>query len=105
MGRGVTKWDLVPPTIFIIVVNAVVWDILMEVCGPQESQHGLVWVTGKYGTVFYADNGGIMGRNPIWVQGTLTALVRMFGRDVLYTNLEKTKSRTCNPGFICGKLI
>ena len=27
---------------------------------------------------FYADDGQIAGRNPIWVQTALTAMVRMF---------------------------
>ena len=54
--------------------------------------------------MFYADNGRIAGRNPIWVQETLKTLVRMFERVGLYKNLRKTKSMTCTPGFIWGQL-
>ena len=32
--------------IFNIVVYAVVREVLLEVCGPQEEAHGLVWVAG-----------------------------------------------------------
>ena len=30
----------------VIVVDTVVRDMLLEVCGPQEAQHGLGWATG-----------------------------------------------------------
>ena len=45
-GRGVTQGDPVSPTIFNIVVDAVVRDYLQEVCGPQEYQHGFGWASG-----------------------------------------------------------
>ena len=45
-----------------------------------------------------------MGRNPIWLQGLLTTLMRMFEWIGLYTNLGKIDSMTCTPGFIWGHL-
>ena len=39
--------------------------------------------------VFYSDSGRITGRNPIWEKGTLTTLMWMFERVILYTNLGK----------------
>ena len=53
------------PTIFNIVVYAVVWVRMIEVCGPQEAQHGLVWTEREKDMVFYSDDGRIAGRNPI----------------------------------------
>ena len=44
--RGVTQEEPVSPTIFNVVADLVVRPIMMEVCGPQESQHGLGWATG-----------------------------------------------------------
>ena len=60
-GRGVTQGDPVSPTIFNIVVDEVVRAALQEVCGPQEAQHGFVWVTGEHNILFYADDGRIAG--------------------------------------------
>ena len=41
MERGVTQGEPVSPTVFNIVVEAVVRAVLMEVCRPQEAKHGL----------------------------------------------------------------
>ena len=91
-------------TIFNIVVHAVVQDTLMEVCGPQESQHGLVWAAREQDVLFYYNDGRIVGRNPIWVQGTFMARIQMFYQLGIYTNLCKTNSMTCTPGFIWVKM-
>ena len=40
--RGVTQGDPASQYIFNIVVDAVVREVIMEVCGPQEAHHGLV---------------------------------------------------------------
>ena len=45
MGIGVTQGVLVCPTVFNIVVGAVVMAVLLEVCGLQEAHHRLGWVT------------------------------------------------------------
>ena len=92
MGRGVTQGGSLSPTLFKIVVNAVVRLVMLEILGPQESHHWLRWFTGEHNIVLYADDDRIIGRNPIWVQRTLTTLVRMFESVVLHTNLGKTKS-------------
>ena len=52
---------------------------------------------------FYVDNGQIAGSNTIWLQKTLKAMVRMFKRVGLQTNLGKTKTMVCTPGFIWGQ--
>ena len=63
--RGVNQGDPVSPKIFNIVVNTVVRVVLMEICGMQETQHGLVRAVGEHTIVFYADDGRIEGRKPI----------------------------------------
>ena len=44
---GVTQGDPKSPTIFNIVVDAVVREVLVEVCSLQEEQHGMGWVAGR----------------------------------------------------------
>ena len=93
------------PTILNKVVDAVVPVTLREVFGPQEALHGLEWAEGEQYIVFYIDNGRIVGRNPISVQGTLTTLVWMSERVGIYMNLGKTKSMTCAPRFIWRQML
>ena len=84
------------------MVDAVVWDTLLDICGPHEAQHGMGWAVGEHDIVVYDEDGLIMGRNPIWMQGTLTIPMSMSEQLRLYTNLGKTKVMTCTPGFIWG---
>ena len=100
MKRGVTQGDPVSRTMFTILVDAVVRLVLLEVCVPQEEPHGFEWAAGKHIIYFCADDGHIAGRNPIWLQIILTAMVRMFERVGLQTNLIKTNSMVFTPGFI-----
>ena len=67
-------------TTFNIVVDEVVREIMLEVCGTQEAHHGLGWKVGKHNLVFYADSGNIVGCKPNWVQIALEMVVRMFNR-------------------------
>ena len=60
------------------MLGPVVRVVLMEVCGTQESHHGFGWVEVEHNIVFYVENIRIAGRNPIWVQTTLTEMVRIF---------------------------
>ena len=72
----------------------------MEVSGPQEAHHGFSWLLGKHNICFYADAGIIAGKNLIWVQRTLSAMVKMLKRVGLQTKLGKTKAMVFTPGFI-----
>ena len=101
--RRVKQGYPVSPTIFNVVVDAVAREVLLEVCRPQEAQHGFGWLVGKHNICFYADDRRIAGHNPIWVHKALTAIVRMFERLVLLKNLSKTKSMVCTWGFIWGQ--
>ena len=64
-GWGVTQGDPMFPTIFKIVVNLVVREMLMDICGHQEAHYVLVLVAGGQDILFYAENVHIAGRNPI----------------------------------------
>ena len=100
-----TQGNSASPTIFNIVVDMVVRAVLDVVCGPQESQHGLVWASGERNLVFYPDGGRMVGQDHAWVQDALAMTVAMFCRMGLNTNLEKTKYMVCKPGFIWGKWV
>ena len=43
---GVTQGGAVSLTIFNIVVDAVLREVLLEVCGHQEAQQGIGWLAG-----------------------------------------------------------
>ena len=102
-GRGVTQGDPASPMIFNIVVDAVVRAVVVVVCGPQESHHGMGWVVEERNLVFCTDYGRIAGRDHIWLQDALMVKVEMFSRVDLETNLEKKKLLVCTPGYIRGK--
>ena len=77
-----TQGYLVSPTISSIVVDAVVSEVLLEVCRPQKAHPGLCWEAREDSTVFYAEDRFIASCNTILVQTTLMALARMFEKDV-----------------------
>ena len=101
--RGVTEGDPVSVRIFNIVADSVVRSVILEVYGPQEAHNGFGWAAVEYNILFYVENVLILGRNPIWVQKTLTNMVRMFEMMVLKENFGGTKALVCNPGFIRGQ--
>ena len=82
------------------MVDAVVRAVLDVVCGPHEVQQGLGWAAGDRNLVFYADDGRIAGRYHQCVHYALVLMVAMFCRTGLETNLKKTKSMVCTPGFV-----
>ena len=69
------------------MVDAVVRATLEVVCSPHEARHGMGWAAGERNLVFYAEDGGIGGRDHIWLQDALAVSVAMFQRMGLETNL------------------
>ena len=47
--------------------------------------------------VFYADDGMVVSSDPAWLQGAFSALVAIFNRVGLRTNVGKTVSMACHP--------
>ena len=47
--------------------------------------------------MFYADDGMVASSDPAWLQGAFSALVAIFGRVGLQTNVGKTVSMACHP--------
>ena len=60
--------------------------------------------TGREGrhqsAVFYADDGMVVSSDPTWLQGAFNALVDIFDRLGLLTNVGKTVSMVCHPGGV-----
>ena len=48
-------------------------------------------------SLFYTDDGMVVSSNPRWLQWGFNALVGLFDRVGLHTNLGKTVSMTCRP--------
>ena len=96
-ARGVTQGDPLSPTIFNVVVDALVchW-VTLEVEDTEKRRE-----RGEEGrhqaTLFYADNGMVASSNPRWLQWVFNALVSLFERVGLRTNVGKTVSMTCRP--------
>ena len=96
-GRGVTQGDPLSPTIFNVVVDAVVrhW-LTIAVTETEKSRE-----RGREGrhqaALFYADDGMLASSDPQWLQWVFTQLVGLFYRVELNTNSGKTVSMTCRP--------
>ena len=95
--RGVTQGDPLSPTIFNVVVNAVVRHWVNGIVKGADSRGE----TGREGqhqaTLFYADNGMVVSSNPAWLQGAFTSMLGLFDRVVLWKNVGKTVSMVCHP--------
>ena len=47
--------------------------------------------------LFYADDGMVVSSDPAWIQGAFTALVAIFDRVGLMTNVGNMVSMVCHP--------
>ena len=96
-ARGVTHGNPLSPTIFNVVVDAVVQQWIDGIVGEAEEKGE----TGREGrhqlAVFYANDGMVVSSDPAWLQGASSALVAIFDRVGLRTNVWKTVSMACHP--------
>jgi hypothetical protein len=101
--QGVTQGDPVSPTIFNIVVDAVVRYWLSLVCGENVAANGLGYEVKEKCVLIYADDGLLSSRNQEWVQESFNFLIGIFERVGLLTNTSKTKAMICTPGHISDR--
>ena len=81
-----------PPTIFNVVVDAVVRHWVNGLVDEDE-ENGETGREGRHQlAVFYADNGIVVSSDPAWLQVDFNALVAIFERVGLLTNVRKTVS-------------
>jgi hypothetical protein len=96
--RGTTQGDIVSPTIFNIVVDAIVraWYHSNAMNNPHPRQRETVWT--DLASIFYADDGNIYCLCARTLQAATDCIVDLFARMGLLTNAEKTKAMVCMPG-------
>ena len=87
-----TQGEPLSPTIFNVVVDAVVWHWVHRIMEDAEAQ-GETGQEGRHqAALFYADDGMVVSLDPAWLQGAFTALVGLFDRVGLQENVGKTVS-------------
>ena len=92
-----TQGDPLSPTIFNVVVDAVVRHWLILAVEEAETRGGC----GREGMhqtyLFYTDDGMVALSDPRWLQWAFATLVGLFDPVGLKTNVGKTVSMTCRP--------
>ena len=94
--RGATQGDPLPPTILIVVVDAVGmhWVEVMAEGAVKQGVRGQEVRHQNY--LLYADDGMVASSYPGWLLGALSTLLGMFYRVVLKTNDGKTVKMVCH---------
>jgi hypothetical protein len=87
--RGTTQGDIISPTIFNIIVDAIVRAWYHQL----ESEN----LSDKVRAVFFADDGHIYSNDAEALQRALEIIVQLFERMGLQTNPTKTKAMVCAP--------
>ena len=103
--RGVTQGNPLSPTIFNVVVYAVVrhWVMLVVEDAEKRGERGK---DGRHqAALFYVDNGMVASSDPRWIQWAFNALVGLFKRVGLCTNVGKTVRITCRPCLAAGNQL
>ena len=54
--------------------------------------------------LFYADDGMVASSDPVWLQGAFNALVGLFDRVSLQTDVGKTVGMVCHPCQAAGNI-
>ena len=97
-----TEGNLLSPTIFNVVVDAVVRHCVTLAVMDAETR-GEQGREGRHqATLFYADDGMLASSDPQWLQWAFTKLVRLFDRVGHNTNTGKMVSMTCRPCTAAG---
>ena len=95
--RGVIQGDPLSPNIFNVVVDAVVRHWVKGIMEEAEARGETGREVRHQLAIFYADNGMVVSSDPAWIQGAFTALVGIFDRVGLMTNVRKMVSMVCHP--------
>jgi hypothetical protein len=98
--RGLTQGDPLSPTIFNVVVDAIIRAWLASLDDGAETTEGFGHNVFDKIACFYADDGMIGARDNEWLQVAILRLTYLFDRIGLQTNTTKTEAMTCLPGPI-----
>ena len=99
-----TQGDPLSPTIFNVVVDAVVRHWVKGVITESEARGELGQEGRHQAALIYADNSMVALSDPVWLHGAFNALVGLFDRVVLRNNVGKTVSMFCHPCPAAGNL-
>ena len=99
---GVMQGDPLSPTIFNVVVDAVVRHWVMVMVEGAEKRNERVQEGMHQDALFYEDNGMVASPDPRWIQGAFNTLVGMFYRVGLQTNVGKIVCMVCRPCETAG---
>ena len=97
-----TQGDPLSPTIFNVVVDAVVRHWVTLVVKEAETRGGRGREGRHQAALFYTDDGMVELSNPPWLQWAFSTLVGLFDRVGLNTNTGKTVIMTCRPCTAAG---
>ena len=103
--RGVTQGYPLSPTIFNVVVDAVVYHWVTEVIADKEERGELRKEGRHQAALFYADNGTVASSYTRWLQGAFSTLVGLFDKVVMRTNSGKTVGMVYHPCQEVGNLL
>ena len=92
-----TQGDPLSPTIFNVVVDAVVWNWLNGLVDKAEAKGETGGQVRHQSAVFYANDGMVVSSDPTCLQGAFNYLVAIFDRVGQLTNFWKTVSMVCHP--------
>jgi exonuclease III len=102
--RGLTQGDPLSPTIFNVVVDAIIRAWLSSMDDGAETTEGFGFNVFEKIACFYADDGMIGARDNEWLQVAISRLADLFDRIGLQTNTSKTEAMTCHPGSIRNRM-
>ena len=99
--RGVTQGDIISPTIFNVIADAVIRYWLHTVSDIEtEAITGVGENITERAALFYADDGLLASPDKEWLQQSFPVLVDLFARVGLRTNTDKTKVMVMLPASI-----
>ena len=93
--RGVMQGDSLYPTIFNVVVDAVVKNWVSVMVEVSEERGGRRQEGIHHNALFYTDDGMVALSDLQWLQGSFITLVGLFNRVGLWNNFWKTVSMVC----------
>ena len=104
-ARGVTQGDPLSPTIFNVVMDALVRHWVMVVVEGVDDWGEHVQEGRHQAALFYTDDGTVASSDPRWLQGVFNTLFGLFYRVGMRTNIRKTFGMICCPCQAAGNQL